>query len=215
MRHGYGFAMTIHSIHSATLAGISTDLSASAYATEQITRVIGEGFRWKENALVLSKIDEEIAELRVELVKGDHQRATMELGDLLHAVHTLAVNCGTNAQTLLDTTKPAASDTLSLDAQRDTLAQAIASADNEQIREQAGLFLHAIHGEAHRHGIDPEEALRSTNREFQRRFTNIERKLHGREGTTVRAEIGRIGVKSFVKNYWKAEKPSAQSCARA
>lgn len=95
-------------------------LPALSRALKLQKRAARAGFDWPDTAQVLDKIEEEIAELRVELATGGRTaRIADELGDLLFTVANLG-------------------------------------------RHQ---------------GIDPEEALRGTNRKFERRFRHVEATL--------------------------------------
>lgn len=94
--------MTTH--FTSALAGISTQLPASNYAQQQLRRAAKAGFRWPNSALVVDKIKEELAETEAAIASGDKQQIHKEIGDLLHAVHTLAEFHGVNAQEALATT---------------------------------------------------------------------------------------------------------------
>lgn len=102
------------------LAGVATTLPALTRAVKLQRRASRVGFDWTDIEPVLAKIDEELAELRVEIdADAPHAKMEDELGDVLFAVANLARH--------LD--------------------------------------------------IDPEQALRGTNRKFTRRFEAIEAEL--------------------------------------
>jgi len=65
------------------LDGIPKDLPALMRALEVSKRVVKVGFEWPTVLEVLDKVEEEIAELRVEIAAGDRKRAEAEMGDLL------------------------------------------------------------------------------------------------------------------------------------
>ena len=65
------------------LDGIPMDLPALMRALEVSKRVVKVGFEWPTVSEVLDKVEEEIAELRVEIAAGDQRRAEAEMGDLL------------------------------------------------------------------------------------------------------------------------------------
>jgi len=65
------------------LDGIPKDLPALMRALEVSKRVVKVGFEWPTVSEVLDKVEEEIAELRVEIAAGDRRRAEAEMGDLL------------------------------------------------------------------------------------------------------------------------------------
>lgn len=114
------------------LDGLTTTLPAMTRALKLQNRAARVGFDWPEIGPVVDKIDEELAEVRVELhhPAPDGARLKSEIGDLLFTVVNLA---------------------------RVT-------------------------------GIDPEAALRHTNRKFERRFRYMEQRLAEQGKTT--AEVG-------------------------
>lgn len=72
------------------LDGIPNGLPALMRALEASKRVVKVGFEWPTLTEVLDKVDEELAELRQEIVAGDTQRAAEELGDLLFTLVNVA-----------------------------------------------------------------------------------------------------------------------------
>ncbi|SMF68632.1 ATP diphosphatase [Tistlia consotensis] len=73
------------------LAGVARGLPALLRAVKLQKRAARVGFDWPEEAPVLAKIDEELAELRHEIAEqAGHERLQDELGDLLFAVVNLA-----------------------------------------------------------------------------------------------------------------------------
>ncbi len=86
--------------HSA-LAGISTELPASRFAHEQLRRAAVAGFKWPNSDLVVKKVEEELHEVRDAIAADDKDALKAEIGDLLHAVHTLAEFHGVNAEEAL------------------------------------------------------------------------------------------------------------------
>ncbi len=75
---------------SGTLAGVPTALPALTRALKLTTRAARVGFDWADADRVLSKLDEEIQELRNELSTADPVRLTDEVGDLLFVLANLA-----------------------------------------------------------------------------------------------------------------------------
>lgn len=75
---------------SGTLAGIPTALPALLRARKLSARAARVGFDWPDAKDVAEKVDEEIAELKVELESGDRERIADELGDVLFTLATLA-----------------------------------------------------------------------------------------------------------------------------
>jgi MazG family protein len=72
------------------LDGVSSALPATTRAMKLQQRAGRVGFDWPEASAVLDKIEEEIAELRTELLAGARKRAQEEVGDLLFSVINLA-----------------------------------------------------------------------------------------------------------------------------
>ncbi len=84
-----------------TLAGIPIDLPALLRAAKLCNRAARVGFDWPTPALVLEKLDEELAELRAELDPADPARLQDELGDVLFTTANLARSLGLNPETCL------------------------------------------------------------------------------------------------------------------
>jgi MazG family protein len=78
-----------------TLDGVAKALPALLRAEKIQKRAARVGFDWKATGPVIDKIEEELGELRAELVAGtvDPARITDELGDVLFAVANLARHC--------------------------------------------------------------------------------------------------------------------------
>ena len=86
------------------LAGISAQLPASNYAQQQLRHAAKAGFRWPNSDLVVGKIKEELAEVEEAIADNDKTKIHKEIGDLLHAVHTLAEFHGISAPEALAST---------------------------------------------------------------------------------------------------------------
>ncbi|TAJ93708.1 MAG: nucleoside triphosphate pyrophosphohydrolase [Gammaproteobacteria bacterium] len=85
-----------------TFAGIGKTLPAMIRALKLQRRAAGVGFDWKERLPVLQKLEEEIAELRDELLgDGDRNRIESEIGDVLFSSVNLARHCGIDAENAL------------------------------------------------------------------------------------------------------------------
>jgi ATP diphosphatase len=84
-----------------TLAGIPRDLPALTRALKLTKRAARVGFDWPDAALVLEKLEEEIAELRAEIPGGDRARLTDEMGDVLIVVANLARKLDLDPETCL------------------------------------------------------------------------------------------------------------------
>ncbi|HEY2617413.1 MAG TPA: nucleoside triphosphate pyrophosphohydrolase [Acetobacteraceae bacterium] len=73
-----------------TLAGVPSGLPALVRAAKLTARAARVGFDWPDAPAVLSKLDEEVAEVRAELSDADPDRLADEVGDLLFVVANLA-----------------------------------------------------------------------------------------------------------------------------
>jgi MazG family protein len=72
------------------LAGIPQVLPALLKAQRLGTKAARVGFDWNDSAGVMEKIDEELAELRAAVDRGEDHAAGAELGDLLFSIVNLA-----------------------------------------------------------------------------------------------------------------------------
>ena len=89
-----------------TLAGIAAGLPALTRALKITSRAARVGFDWAEPAMVLDKLDEEVAELRAELPgpgleNADPARLADEVGDMLFVVANLARKLGLDPEACL------------------------------------------------------------------------------------------------------------------
>jgi ATP diphosphatase len=89
-----------------TLDGVAHALPALLRAEKLQKRAARVGFDWKQTDPVIDKIQEELAELRAELMaaKVDAARVTDELGDVLFAVANLAHHCRVDPEAALRST---------------------------------------------------------------------------------------------------------------
>ena len=76
------------------LDDVPIGLPALARAAKLTKRAARVGFDWPSTAEVVDKLDEEVAELKVELAAGDTEKAAEELGDLLFVMANLARKLG-------------------------------------------------------------------------------------------------------------------------
>ncbi len=85
------------------LDGVARALPALLRAEKIQKRAARVGFDWKETGPVIDKIEEELGELRAELVAGvlDQARLADELGDVLFAVANLARHCKVDPESAL------------------------------------------------------------------------------------------------------------------
>ena len=72
------------------LAGVPAGLPALMCAAKLTARAARVGFDWPDAAAVLTKLDEEVAELRAELSDARPERLADEVGDLLFVLANLA-----------------------------------------------------------------------------------------------------------------------------
>lgn len=86
------------------LGGVPESLPALLAAYRLTQKAAGVGFDWPEPAAVLAKVDEELAELRLEVAAGDEEKAREEVGDLLFTVANLARKLGLDPEAALAAT---------------------------------------------------------------------------------------------------------------
>jgi len=72
------------------LDDVPVGLPALTRAVKLSRRAAGVGFVWPSAKEVLEKLDEEVAELKVEVAAGDIEKARQEMGDVLFVVANLA-----------------------------------------------------------------------------------------------------------------------------
>jgi ATP diphosphatase len=83
------------------LAGVPVGLPALSRALKLTNRAARVGFDWPDAEQVLAKLDEEIQELRAELVDADPARLTDEVGDMLFVLANLARKLKLDPETCL------------------------------------------------------------------------------------------------------------------
>jgi ATP diphosphatase len=83
------------------LDDVPVGLPALARAAKLTRRAARVGFDWPSTAEVLDKLDEEVGELKVEIVAGDLDKAREELGDLLFVMANLARKLGVEPEDAL------------------------------------------------------------------------------------------------------------------
>lgn len=79
-----------HAARTSLLDGLPRGMSALLTARRLQEKAAAVGFDWDEVSLVIAKIDEELAELRAEIDRGQGGRHAEELGDLLFAIVNVA-----------------------------------------------------------------------------------------------------------------------------
>jgi len=83
------------------LAGVTLGLPALSRAEKLQKRAARVGFDWPDAMGALDKVDEELDEVRTELVTADHASLGDEIGDLLFAAVNLARHCGIDPEAAL------------------------------------------------------------------------------------------------------------------
>jgi MazG family protein len=85
----------------ALLAGVPKAMPSLARANEISTRVAAVGFDWVATEDVITKIEEEVAELREAAMHETRERAEEEMGDLLFSIANLARKMGIEPESAL------------------------------------------------------------------------------------------------------------------
>ena len=98
-----------------------------------------------------------------------------------HQLSTKAARVGFDWQRIEDIFEKLEEEIGELRAAIQTHATSNSEADHARIREEIGDLLFAATNIARHMGVEPEAALKFTNRKFRRRFGYIETKLRGRE----------------------------------
>jgi ATP diphosphatase len=83
------------------LAGVPVGLPALTRAAKLTARAARVGFDWPDAPAVLSKLDEEVAEVRAELSDANPDRLADEVGDLLFVLANLARKLDLDPETCL------------------------------------------------------------------------------------------------------------------
>jgi uncharacterized protein YabN with tetrapyrrole methylase and pyrophosphatase domain len=98
-----------------------------------------------------------------------------------HQLSTKAARVGFDWEKLEDIFDKLAEEVNELRAAIQTHASSNTEADHTRVREELGDLLFAATNIARHLKVEPEAALKLTNRKFRRRFSYIERKLRERE----------------------------------
>jgi MazG family protein len=86
------------------LAGVPKSLPALVKAIRIQEKARGAGFDWDEKSQVWDKVNEELAEFKVEEAKGDQAKMEAEFGDLLFSLVNYARFIGINPEDALEAT---------------------------------------------------------------------------------------------------------------
>lgn len=86
------------------LEGVPRSLPALVKAQRIQDKARGVGFDWSEVSQVMEKVEEELAELKVEMQSGDREKLEKEWGDLFFSMINLARFYDINPETALERT---------------------------------------------------------------------------------------------------------------
>jgi MazG family protein len=86
---------------SGVLADVPVGLPALLRAVKLTKRAARVGFDWPDATAVIEKLQEEVAELEVQIASGDQEKAREELGDLLFVCANLARKLGADPEDAL------------------------------------------------------------------------------------------------------------------
>ncbi len=89
---------------SSVLEGVPKSLPAMVKANRIQDKVSGVGFDWEHPEQVFEKVEEEIAELKVEIAKGDANAIENEFGDVLFSMINYARFLNVNPENALERT---------------------------------------------------------------------------------------------------------------
>ncbi|MDT7603063.1 MAG: nucleoside triphosphate diphosphatase [Acidobacteriota bacterium] len=146
------------------LDGVSAKAPALMEAHQLTTKAARVGFDWQSVEDIFDKLHEEIDELKEAIRERDEtQRARASVKQ------PRASSVQTDAASSEQRRREAPSRPL-----RDE------DAEHERVREELGDLLFAVTNIARHLGVEPEAALKLTNRKFRRRFRHIERGLAAR-----------------------------------
>lgn len=86
------------------LAGVPQSMPALLKASRLTEKASRVGFDWRRTQDVFDKLDEEMAELREAVEKGDHTQIHEEIGDLLFTIANIARKVNVNPEEALQAT---------------------------------------------------------------------------------------------------------------
>jgi MazG family protein len=144
---------------SSLLDGVSAKAPALMEAHQLTTKAARVGFDWQRLADIFDKLHEEIDELKIAIQERDEQQRARAATDA-------ATSAATQSEQL----------------RRESPARPASDEETEhaRVREELGDLLFAVTNIARHLGVEPEAALKLTNRKFRRRFRHIEQSLRAR-----------------------------------
>jgi nucleoside triphosphate diphosphatase len=147
------------------LDGVSARAPALMEAHQLTTKAARVGFDWQHLEDIFAKLHEEIDELKVAIKERDEQQRARA------AAPAATV---TSEQLRRESPSRPASDE---------------EAEHARVREELGDLIFAVTNIARHLGVEPEAALKLTNRKFRRRFRHIEQGLQTRGRTLDEATL--------------------------
>jgi MazG family protein len=147
------------------LDGVSSRAPALMEAHQLTTKAARVGFDWQHLEDIFAKLHEEIDELKVAIKERDEQQ---------RARAAAAAATVTSEQLRREAPSRPASDE---------------EAEHARVREELGDLIFAVTNIARHLGVEPEAALKLTNRKFRRRFRHIETGLRARGRTLDQATL--------------------------
>jgi MazG family protein len=149
------------------LDGVSAKAPALMEAHQLTTKAARVGFDWQRVEDIFDKLHEEIDELKEAIRERDEaQRARAEQTSGQSSDQPNAQSSGRSSE----------------QRAREAPSRPVSDeeAEHERVREEVGDLLFAVTNIARHLGVEPEAALKLSNRKFRRRFRHIERGLASR-----------------------------------
>jgi MazG family protein len=143
---------------SSLLDGVSAKAPALMEAHQLTTKAARVGFDWERVEDIFDKLHEEIDELKEAIRERDERRKA-------RAPDPPAINSVSEQREREAPSRPADDE----------------DAEHAHVREELGDLIFAVTNIARHLGVEPEAALKLTNRKFRRRFRHVERGLAARD----------------------------------
>lgn len=157
---------------SSLLDGVSTKAPALMEAHQLTTKAARVGFDWQRVEDIFDKLHEEIDELKAAIRERDERQRERAAID----------QSGSSSINQTGSSFERANVEASEQLRRESPSRPASGeeAEHERVREELGDLLFAATNIARHLGVEPEAALKLTNRKFRRRFRHIERGLGAR-----------------------------------